>query len=233
MTLVSSIIKDAYRESNLIAKAATPTNVQIEEALNRLNPMLLSTIGYEAGEGFEDYNVGGDYDTSYTFTYYLPANARLYLNLTEAKAYDLDPTPYEGQRLSVVDVGSNLATYNVVLSGNGRLIEGAATLTLNTDDLTREWMYRGDTGNWVRIGNLVSADHLPFPSEFDDYFITMLAMRLNPRHGVAMPAETVAYLKRIKNVLRARYAQKGINPESDPGLLRERTGRNNFPSGRP
>jgi hypothetical protein len=205
MTLVSSIITDAYRESNLIPLSATANANQIAEALRRLNNIVLSTVGYEAGEELNDLTIGGDYDQSTELGDYLPANIRLMLNLTAAKAYDLDPEPYEGQRLAIADVTGNLATYNVVLSGNGRLIEGATSLTLNTDDLTRQWMYRSDTGNWVRIDELVSSDHLPFPSEFDDYFITMLAMRLNPRYGQAVSGETTVALRRSRNQIRARY----------------------------
>lgn len=205
MTLVSSIIKDAYRESNLIAAAADPNTTQSTEALNRLNPLIQSTIGLEAGDGFVNYTVGTSYDDEPIFGNWLPDNARLYLNLAAAKSYSLDPRPYEGQRLAVTDISGNLGTYNVTLSGNGRLIEGAASLVLNTNSLARQWMYRADTGNWVRISTLTTSDEMPFPVEFDDYFVTMLAIRLNPRYGQEMHPATMETLRRTKNLLRARY----------------------------
>lgn len=239
MTLVSEIIKAAYRESNLIALAATVSSNQSTEALNRLNPLVLSTIGNEVGDNFQDITIGGDYDQSSLVGTWLPDNARLLLNLTAAKAYDLDAYPYDGQRLAVVDVGSNLATYNVVLSGNGRLIEGAASLTLNTDDLARQWMYRRDTGNWVRVTTLTTGDELPFPSDFDDYFITMLAMRLNPRYGQELHPATLESLRRSRSQLRARYSNpREIEPDLDTrGFLSDTTvyghyGTHDFNTGR-
>ncbi len=219
MTLVSSIITDAYRESNLIALAATPNTNQTNEALRRLNNIVLSSIGYEVGDELTDLTIGGDYDQSTYVADWLPANCRLILNLDSAKTYYLDPSPYEGQRFGIVDVLSNLATYPVTIDGNGRLIESATTLTLNTDDLTREWLYRSDVGGWVRVTTLASGDQLPFPAEFDDYFITMLALRLNPRYGQALSQETQAALRRSKNQIRARYRNEKQTPPEFMGRL--------------
>lgn len=208
MTLVSSIITDAYRESNLIPLVATPNSNQIAEALRRLNTILMSTVGNEAGDGLTEYNIEGSYTDEQLTSPWVPDNARLMLNNTSAKTYLLDPYPQEGQRFAIVDVGSNLATYNVVINGNGRRIEDAATITLSTDDIYRQWLYRSDTGNWVRIAVVVEADEMPFGVEFDDYFITALALRINPRYGQIMAPESMAAYNRSKSQLRSRYRTK-------------------------
>lgn len=216
MTLASSIIKNAYRETNLIPMGVDPNTNQVDEALDRLNAVLLSTLGNEVGDGLNDINIGGDFDQTAWTSPNLPDDARLVLNLNTAETFLLDPSPYEGQRLSFVDVGNNLSTYNVVLDGNGRNIEGAATLTLNTDGDSRNWLYRADTGNWVKITSLASTDEMPLPVEFDDYFITALAMRLNPRYGQSLTQETVEYMKRMRSQLRARYHNyRQIRPDLD------------------
>lgn len=207
MTLVSSIITDAYRESNLIPLVATPNANQVTEALRRLNTLLLSTVGNEAGDGLSEINIGGDYDEETLTNTWLPDNIRLMLNLTAAKTYLLDPYPQNGQRFAIVDVGGNLATYNVTIDGNGRRIEDTPTLSLTTDDLFRQWMYRSDTGNWVRIATVTDSDELPFPEEFDDYFITMLAIRINPRYGQELSGATQMALSRARRQLTARYKQ--------------------------
>ena len=93
------------------------------------------------------------------------------------------------------------------MDGNGRNIETAATATLNTNGLVREWFYRADLGNWVRIATLVEADDVPFPVEFDPYFEIMLAMRLNPHYGQSLSPEQVRTLVRAKSRLNARYSQ--------------------------
>jgi hypothetical protein len=215
-TLASSIITDAYRESNIIPAGNSPTTTQQTEALGKLNTLILSTIGNEAGDGFDDYNIGGTTDQSNYLLNYIPANARVLLNLTGGKSYKLHPNPFEGQRLGIVDVIGNLATYPVTLDGNGRNIEGTPTLVLNVNSDNRQWMYRADIGQWVKITTLLYTDTIPFPQEFDDYFITMLAMRLNPRYGQSLAAESQETLKRSRSLLRDRYhAYRQIRPDLD------------------
>lgn len=216
MTLASSIITDAYRESNLIAKVGTPDTTETAEALRRLNSILLSVVGNEAGDEMRDLIIGGALDQSSSASPYLPENCRLVLNLSAAAEFDLPAYPYEGQRLALVDAGANLATYNVTLNGNGRRIEGAASLTLSTNGIDRQWLYRGDTANWVRITALVANDTMPFPQDFDDFFITALAMRLNPRHTASLDQQSLAAFDRQRTQLRARYRKP--KPSGDPGI---------------
>lgn len=217
MALASEIISRAYRESNLISISRSPTTAEAAEGLSLLNSLVLSTIGNEAGQELADINVGGSYDQSGAVTSSIPDNVRLVLNQTAARTLYLDPYPYDGQRVAVADAGANLNTYNLILNGNGRRIETAATVTLNTASLSRQWMYRADTGNWVRITDMVAGDTLPFPTEFDDYFITSLALRLNPRNSAAIPEETMAALDRSRAQLQARYRKR--RPSGDPGIL--------------
>lgn len=215
MTLASDIIQRAYRESNLIALGATPSTNQASEGLTRLNGVLLSTVGGEVSDDLVDLNIGGNYSETEVTDQWVPDNARLMFKLTAAKTFYLDPFPQNGQRLGVVDVDGNLGTYNVTLNGNGRNIEGASTLTLNTNSLQRQWLYRADTGNWVRISSLLAGDTMPFPEEFDDFFVIMLSLRINPMYAQEMTAETIKYINRIRNMLRARY---NLNKEVSPDV---------------
>jgi hypothetical protein len=87
---------------------------------------------------------------------------------------------------------------------------------LNTNSDNRQWMYRADIGQWVKITTLLYTDAIPFPQEFDDYFITMLAMRLNPRYGQTLADESQEVLKRSRSLLRDRYhAYRQIRPDLD------------------
>lgn len=206
MTLVSDIITRAYRETNVVSKGAVPTATEITEALPLLNSIILSTIGYEVGDGFTDVNIGGTYDQSSVIDPFVPLNARLVLNLTAATTIYLDPFPEEGMRFALVDVAGNLATYNLTIDTGQRLIEGASSLVLNTNSIDRQYLYRADTGNWVKITSLVTSDNMPLPVEYDDYFIIMLASRLNPRHGTELSASSAAHLKRMRSAMNARYS---------------------------
>lgn len=237
MTLASSIILDAYRESNLIPLVSSPSTAQVTEALRRLNGLLLSTVGNEAGNDLVDLNIDGAFDELTVVADWVPINARLVLNLTASRSISLDPYARDGQRLAVVDILGNLATFPLTLDGNGRLIEGADTLVLDEDALVAQWMYRADIGSWVRIAGLEEDDEIPFPGEFDDYFITMLAMRLNPRYGQELPPLTAQALTRSRSQLRARYnkPQEMLSDVDTRGMLSERwyySSRDRFNTGR-
>jgi hypothetical protein len=225
MTLASDIIQRAFRESNLIPLVATPSANQTAEALPILNEQLLSALGFEAGGELSDLNIGGQFDQSAYCSTWVPENARLVLNLSGATTFKLHPQPYEGQRLAIADAAANLATYNLTLNGNGRRIEGAATLVLSTNGDTRQWLYRADTANWVKMTALAAADTMPLPTEFDSFFTTRLAMRLNPRYGQALARETLAELGKIEGKLRARYRKPRPVQDMPRGLLGERGSR--------
>lgn len=229
MTLVSSILLDAYRESNLVALTATAlTSDQTTESLRRFTSLIASVIGWEAGENLKQWPVGtaGYAEVPDGFRAdvwrYPPVNANLVLNLSAADTIYLPLCPSDGSRIAVQDLGGNLATYNLTLDGNGRLIDGARTQTLSTNSLNRTWMYRADLGDWQQVTTLAASDEMPFPVEFDDMFIILLAMRLNPRYGRKMDPETRAYLRRIQAMFTARYAQSEnlrIKPDISPSHM--------------
>jgi hypothetical protein len=217
MTAVSTIITAAFRKGQIIAKVSTPDATEQSEALGMLNPIVLSAVGFEVGEELSDLNIGGAYDQSSYCANWIPPNARLILNLSGAATYKTHPEPYEGMRLAIADAGSNLATNNLTLNGNGRNIEGTSTVTLSTSSDARQWLYRADTANWVKITSLVWADQMPFPQEFDQYFINTLATELNPQNGVTTAPEVVAAQRKYEAKLRARYRKP--RPVQDMGTL--------------
>lgn len=215
MSLASTIITAAYRESNVIPIVSTPSANEIAEGLGRLNTLILSTVGNEAGNELHDITVGGTYDQSQFISTWIPDNSRLILNLASTRTFSLHPQPYDGQRVAIVDTAGNLSSNNLILSGNGRSIEGATSVTLNTNSLSRQWLYTN--GNWARITSLAASDTMPLDEAFDDYFITMLALRLNPRHGATMSQESMAALDRQRSIIRARYRRP--RPKQDLGTL--------------
>lgn len=217
MTTIRQIISDAYREAGITAIDETIDSDKFAEGLRRFNVLFNSLFENELGEELINYNYGQggltnasalvQDSSSEIDSAYVPANARLYLNLDEATTLYLPPNPRDGARVAVVDNRGNLATYNVVLNGNGRRIEGSSSVTLSTNSLTRHWFYRADTGNWVKVTDFVDGDSSPFPSEFDDFLITMLAIRINARHGAVTSPETVEAFKRSRRQFRSRYRQ--------------------------
>lgn len=214
MTLVSSIITQALRESNVIALGANPNPGEAAEALDRLQSIVLSVLGNEVGFVLEDWNIVSATSITKPSSFTQPAagftvapQSRLVCNLSEATSLDLDPLPQDGQRVSVIDIAGNFATRNLTLDGNGRKIEGSATKVLSTNGTAQQWVYRADTGNWVTVDPLTDSSEMPFPEEFDDFFIIMLAGRMNPRFGRELSETSVARLAQQRQQMMMRYNQ--------------------------
>lgn len=229
MTLVSEIITDAYRQSNLLPINTSPTTAQQTEALRYLNRIVSSVFGNEAGENFTSFPIGRHninrpqgypwYNNEPDGDWFVPKNTRVVLNLESALNLYLHPDPDDGSRFALMDMSNNLSTYNVRVYGNGRLIEGATYIDITVNGTDSEWFYRADTGNWQKYSPLLTSDTFPFPIAFDDFFITMLAMRLNPSYGTALSDESKEVLGRARSQLRSRYDQH-IPMPSEYGLLR-------------
>jgi len=217
-TIVSDIITDAYRESNLIAISASPTSPQATEALRRLETLIFSTFGNEVGYDFEDWTVVTDANirkpsgvaltAAEAAAWVINPQARLQCNLSAATTLDLDPYPTDGQRFKVIDVLGNFSTFNLTLNGNGRSVAGGSTLVLSTNGTKKEFFYRADLGEWVEITDLQLTSEMPFPADFDDFFTTSLAMRLNPRYGREIPPEAMQRYMMQRNQLIIRYDQQ-------------------------
>ena len=215
MTLISSIIADAFRESNILPLGKAPSANQSTEALRLLNATISAIYGGDAGENLTDWPLGNfgrespQYDLGYTdYSIDHPnINRRLIAVNEAAKTVYLTLWPQDGSRMGIADPFGRLAAFPVTLDANGRTIETAATIVLNTNGLNREWFYRADLGGWVRLTALVAGDSLPFPSEFDELFIILLAIRLNPRYGRALGEQSAVVLKQGRRDFVARYLQ--------------------------
>lgn len=217
MTLVSEIITQSLRESNVIAISASPTPDEATEALDRLQSVVLSVLGNEIGYVLEDWNVATATSILKPSGFAAPTSgftvnpqSRLICNLTEETTLNLDPQPQDGQRLAIVDAKNNFSTFNLILNGNGRLIEGSTSQTISTDLTRKQWVYRSDQSNWVTVDPITSGGEMPFPEEFDDYFIILLAMRLNPRFGRPLTEESALRMKQQHEQLLMRYNQSRI-----------------------
>lgn len=228
MTLVSSIINDALRETNIIPLGQLPTDDQNTEGLRRLQNLVSSVLGNEAGDPFTNVPLGQNeiqspsgypwYSNELPGKVFMPANIRIMCNLTADGTVYFDPKPDDGARMAVVDVSQNFGTNALTLYGNGRSIEGDDAVTMDTSGDTREWFYSADKGNWAKVTNLTLTSDMPFPEKFDDMFIIMLAARLNPRYGQSLDPASQMMLQRSRTQFRAQYKQLTQAPVED-GLL--------------
>lgn len=226
MTLVTDIVTASLRESNVImAGEAIPTN-KSDEALARLQSLVLSSLGDEIGYIMEDWNIsnasyvkptGVPLQAADMAGFIVEPNSRLLFNLTGTLTIVLDPQPQDGQRVSVVDAGNTFAAHNLTLNPNGRKIDGSnANLVLSTNGISLQWVYRSDLGDWVEITSLVLGSEMPFPKEFDDYFIILLAERLNPRYGRALDAQSQSRFQQQNLQFVNRYTQSRLRSLPTP-----------------
>jgi hypothetical protein len=215
VTLISSIISDAYRETNILPLGRVPNANQTAEALRLYNGNVRSIYGGDAGESLTDWPLGtfdvdepGIVDPRTLDTIQRPTiNRRLIATNTAPITVYLTPYPQDGARMGIADPFGRLAAFPVTLDANGRTIEGASTLVLNTNGMFQEWFYRADLGQWVKLSALLSTDQNPFPEEFDTFFIIGLALRVNPRYGREIDEQSAAVFKVERRQFIARYLQ--------------------------
>lgn len=135
------------------------------------------------------------------------------VSLTSAKTIYFPVNPQDGARISYVDVGS---TAELTLDGNGRTIEGVTSISGTPPaDGKRTWFYRADLGDWIQLKTLVAADDMPLPEEFDDLFITGLAIRIAPRYGVKMDESVIARFVDMIGRAKHRYKQTEAYPVAE------------------
>lgn len=229
MTTVASIISSALRETNLIPLGTTPTTEQLNEAFGLLSTIVAGVLGNEAGENLTPMPLGQNditspvgypwWSNSLPGNIFLQTNTRIMCNLNGPGNVNFHPRPHDGARMGMVDVSNNFDEFPFTIFGNGRNIEGEPSMVYDTPGQVRQWLYREDLGNWVTVIPLDIAGNMPWPPEFDDMFIIMLAMRLNPRYGQVMHPASEKVLMTAMTKFSARYTQDTSQQPSEDGLL--------------
>lgn len=223
MTQVADIIEKAFFEAGLTTELQHATPTQTNNAMDTLAGIITLQYGTNVGEIFEPWPLG-NYGRSANVRRVVlgnvltlpPANSMLIATQEEALTVYLPVNPSPGSRFGIVDPYNRLATYPVTLDGNGRSVESAASVLLDTDGANTQWLYRDDLGGWVKITPLLITDEMPFPADFDQMFIILLAMRLSIPYGQSQSPMQQAFLKGMSQQFQARYAQSlplQINPE--------------------
>lgn len=229
MTTAAVIIQAAFREGNLIPVGKQPTIDEAAEALDKLNRLVLGILGYKMGENLADWlvpqpqrtaSVSANFpqaplacDYSSAVFPYPPGNMRIVYGGTAQTVY-FPQRPNPGAQMAVVQAsgaGDGGSVGQVLtLNGNGRTIE-----TLNTKTFVfaspafapRRWFYRDDLADWVAVVTMASSDTLPYPGEFDDFFVCALAKRLAPSYGKPIAKETIQTALDAESAFLARYRQ--------------------------
>lgn len=233
MTLVSDIISFAYREANTVSVGATISTAEQTEGLTLLQGVVDSTFPSVMGTKMFQWtvpyplmtsSVAGNYPAAPGLTMQSatprnpnlpPPNARMLMKNTTDQTLYFPYAPEDGALMEYVDLGH---TANVTFDANGFLFGSDLTVTSGTTTIVPHdpaaprnssirWMFRADLGAWVAISALSLTAQMPFPTLFDDYFVTALALRLAPRYAPTVPELTLARHKQMREMLSLMYLQ--------------------------
>lgn len=226
MTTASVIINRAFRETQIVPSDVAPTDAQVTEALPLLQGIIdryvrapivtlwlgqVSDIRQQRGSVFRDF-------TPYADKVAIPQDIYLNCLLDSAKTIKLPPSPGDGARIVVLDVGGTFGTNFLTIEGNGNLVDGGASLVLNASGVGVSLLYRRELAQWIIVPDAVGlSNNLPYPTLYDDLFIIELAMRLEPRYGKEMPAITMEIYKMVKSMFTGRYMM--TNSSTSPDVL--------------
>lgn len=221
MTQISSIITDAFRESNIVSANNSPTTSETNEALRRLNGLVNLWVGTAAGELLfdwfvpqigtaprEEINPRDVYSRAEVVSVYpyIPIQSRIVTSLAADTTVYLPQYPNDGSRVALANAGS--IAYALTISANGRKIEGASELVVDLAARpTAEWFFRADLQDWVLRQQLELTSESPFPIKFDQLLICGLAIRLASSYGKDPEASTVDMFNKSMAAFRAQYKQ--------------------------
>lgn len=147
------------------------------------------------------------------FAFTPPKNSRIVFGGVTTRVY-FPEEPDDGSRMAVVQGSgagdSGVPGSTLTLDGNGRTIEAANTKVLTDPVAPRQWLYRADLGDWVLVADMATTgDSLAFPSDIDDLWICMLAIRLAPRYNKQTANGTQMHAAKMLKKLKAKYRQAG------------------------
>ena len=231
--LASRAVERAYREAAIKAIGDGLSEAEYTEGLDRLNGFIASLFGGEIGQLLSDWQVPAklrtaplsannlalpfpqnttSIDQPYVATgdpvplrdLYPPANSRVLWGGTTATEVYLPEYPSDGARMEFVNVGS---TATLTVQGNGRRVNGGASLTFASGGVPVLLFYRADLGNWLPIATLGLNDECPLPAEFDDLLVAGTAIRLTALDEINPQSGTMFIYDRLLKRCSQRYRQ--------------------------
>lgn len=223
----SDIITRAYRADNIIPLGKAPSTAEMAEGLQNYQMFVASLFGNDIGRLLQPWETPPAPTSRYPSRFPLypenpsvafineeqiwrnpPPNSNIITNAAIGGSVYFPPTPSNGAQMALINVGADFVTNPLVLDGNGRLIEGAATLTISaapTGPIV--WFYRDDLANWVRVTDLAIDSDSILPSKFDDFMVCGMAVYISGTNGVTPPPDVQLRAKRGHTLLKTTYYQ--------------------------
>lgn len=202
MALTSEIIAWAFREANYRSIVDAPSTEEQAEALTLLRGLCATFVPMVVGVHLPTVPVASNATLS--------GAARLMVSAGSPTTVVLPTQPQSGMVVEYVDAGH---TVDVTLDAGDRffgdrqptqqVLLGASFPTAR--NRTRQWLYRDDIASWDELTDLQASAPFPFPPEFNDWFVMMLAIRLSPRFGSDPRAMTMQRAKEMEDFVRLHW----------------------------
>lgn len=231
MTKASELVVQAYREINLTPLGAALTPDQATEGLTLLDRYITSLYGFELGEFKMDWPTPPSPTSPTAARFPLfpaseklpdnvwpfpPSNVNILLTLVSDTTIYLQQNPDDGARMSLINIGGTTPDI-LTVDGNGRLVQGASTLSGTADTLNQtKLLYRADLGDWIAIVNMADDTESPLPKEYDTLLSFGIADRLASRNGRKLDNSQRLEFSRILRRLKAQYRQTIPQPSASP-----------------
>jgi hypothetical protein len=240
--LASRAVERAYREAAIRPIGHVYSDAELEEGLERLNGFIESLFGAEVGAVLTDWQVPGALRTAphnsnslalpypqnlsvsgqpfspqetpdAVTPFYPPINVRILWGGLGTETVYLPQYPADGARIEIVNAGSAAA---LTVLGNGRRIDGGASLTVEPTDEPTHLFYRADLANWLPIRPLTLTDSSPLPGAFDELLVAGTAIRLTALDELPPQSGTMFIYERLLKRAQQRYFQPGtVAPNSE------------------
>lgn len=172
MTTCLSIVTSALRVCRVIGAGQTPPAGDAADAMSALQRRIRHLAGYGAAYPYRQRVVSGSHTIHRD-----DMGADCVVTATATLTLPENPRP--GARVRV----RALPGVTVTVARNGLLIAGAASDATVSAGAMAEWMFRDDLGSWNLISALSLSDEMPYPDEFDDAWIYILAAVIGPEYG--------------------------------------------------
>lgn len=233
MATVNDLVRQAFRQENLKAVSQTISDAEMAEGVEIFNEIWENIIGSTLGEKLNDWPVPPsaavsqarefpllprDESLPYDTYAYPQQNYNIVSNLGGAQTVYLKQNPSDGARMGLVNIGPSYAVNPLTINANGRLIEGASSLVLDSFTATPiRWFYRADLSEWVRITEFTGTEDSPLPKQFNRFWRCAVAIDLCPRYNKDPQAVTLAGYKDGMATILGRYAQdmpSAVDPDN-------------------
>lgn len=208
---VREIIKGAMRRNGALGSGNDPNAAEIADGLRAYNNLVRPLHGNIIGTPL--------FPVSFTTSATAEPGGHYMVALSAIATLTMPLNPKMGARVGFTDMKANLATYNLTINPNNRLIAGAASnLTKSTNGTNETYWFNNETG-WVLEADAAIDDTCVYPAVAAGFLPDMLAVQFISEFGGQVSPEVVARAVEGREVFSRVFGRSGRNQANAPLTL--------------